>query len=735
MHIASRNLTIVAILCLVYATFAFAESQPVPQKAEAAKLVGPLREQIRYHDYRYYVLNDPEISDAEYDALVAKLRAIEQAYPELLTPDSPTQRVGAPPQPGFRRVRHRVPMLGLDFTTEEPEVRRFDEARRKALGVTGALEYVAELKYDGLAVEIRYERGKLKVGSTRGDGIEGEEVTANLMTIAALPRALKPAADQPIPADLDVRGEVYMPKSAFDELNKERKEKGENPLANPRNAAAGSLRQLDPKVTAQRRLGAFFYGVGHMPPRTFKTQWQMLETFVTWGLPVHSTRRLCRNIDEAIQFHREIAGKRDELDIDVDGVVIKVNRLDYQARLGAGRTAPRWAIAFKFPPREAVAKLLSIEVQVGRTGVLTPVAVLEPVRIGGVTVTRATLHNESEIKRKDIRIGDLVVVRRAGDVIPEVVKPVTDRRTGAERRFRMPDACPACGAKVVRAEGEVALRCGAIDCPAQLQRRVTHFVSRDAMNIKGFGERLAERLVAAGKLKCVADVYSLKLGDLTALEGIGSKSARKILDAIEASKNTPLPNVINALGIRGVGRVRSAALAKHFPSLPRLREARAQDLARVEGLGPHAAASVAAFFRDPRSLAVVQRLEQLGIGGRSHEAAQSQRLAGKRFVFTGRLKAFTRAEASERVKQLGGTVTSSVSRRTDFLVVGSSPGSKLEQAKRLDVKILSEADFLKMLAEARTPSQKEGVREDPAPTGRTIGAKGNALGADGRNGL
>jgi len=684
-------------LNLTWTAMVVGEAVTVPPKHEAGQAVEQLREQIRYHDYRYYTLNDPEITDAEYDALKRRLIAIERAYPELRTPDSPTQRVGAPRRPGFRTVRHRVPMLSLEDTTDEAEVRKFDAACRKALGVEDAIEYVVELKYDGLAVEIRYEEGQLKVGSTRGDGVDGEDVTANLLTVDAVPRELRAARDAAVTDSIEVRGEVYMSKAAFEALNQEREAEGERPFANPRNAAAGSLRRLDAAVTAKRQLGAFFYGLGHAPSVPFETQWGLLETFSQWGLPVHPTRKLCKDIDEAIQFHGEVAKKRDGLDLDIDGIVIKVNRLDYQKQLGLARTSPRWALALKFTPREAITKLRAIEVQVGRTGLLTPVAVLEPVRIGGVTVTRATLHNESEIRRKDIRIGDSVVVCRAGDVIPEVVRAVVSRRDGTERAFNMPGACPTCQGTLVRESGGAAVRCGAINCPAQLQRRVAHFVSRHALDISGFGDRLAERLVEAGKLKSVADVYALKLEDLVALKGYGEKPARNLLRAIEESRSAPLAKVICGLGIRHVGRARAAVLAKQFGSLAEFRKAKEGELAQIEGLGRQAAASVTRFFRAPRNAEIVRRLIELGIGSAEPGAVAAADFAGKAFVFTGRLKSLTRAEATKRVEGLGGVVRSSVSRRTDFVVAGISPGTKLQKARELRVKVLTEAELLKML--------------------------------------
>ena len=699
-----------AVLSTGYFQTASAENEAVPPKAEAGKVAKELREQIRYHDYRYYTLDDPEISDAEYDALKGRLRAIEKAYPDLVTPDSPTQRVGGgPPKVGFQRVRHRVPMLGLEYTTDEREVKKFDTACRKALGITGELEYVAELKYDGLAVEVRYGHGALKSASTRGDGVEGEDVTANVKTVATIPQRLRASDEAPIPNELEVRGEVYMSKTNFEALNRTRQAKGEKPFANPRNAAAGSLRQLDPKVTAERQLGAFFYGLGFVKDAPCKTQWELLEEFSQWGLPVHSERKLCRDISEAIQFHGEVAKRRDGLDLDVDGIVIKVNRLDYQRRLGLARTSPRWAIAYKFPPREAVTRLLAIELQIGRTGILAPVAVLDPVMIGGVTVSRASLHNEGEIRRKDIRIGDFVTVRRAGDVIPEVVGPVVSRRDGKERPFSMPKTCPACGAGLSRSAGEAAVRCASLNCPAQLQRRIAHFVSRHGMNVRGFGERLAEQLVEAGKVKCLADVYALKTEDLTALKGVGEKSARKLLEAVEASKSAPLANVIHALGIRGVGRVRAEILARHFKSLSALRQAREEDFAPLERLGTSIRTNILRFCREPRNVEVVRRLEELGVGRSvsSSGGASSRLFAGKQFVFTGRLSALKRTEATERVKQRGGTASSTVNAKTDFVVAGTRPGSKLEKARQLGVKVLTEADFLKMLGPA-----EEGAQED-----------------------
>jgi len=665
-------------------------------KAEAGKRVEPLREEIRYHNHRYHVLNDPEITDAEYDALMAELRAIEETYPELRTPDSPTQRVGTPVQDGFRAVRHGAPMLGLDYTTDEARIRAFDAACKQALGVAGNIEYVVELKYDGLAVNLRYVRGKLVVGATRGDGAQGEDVTANLLTVAGIPGQLR-GKGETVPETIEIRGEVYMSKASFGELNRTCAAEGKKLFATPRNAAAGSLRQHDASVTAKRKLDVFFYGIGAVDKPLCRTQWDLLKMFEIWGLPVHPTRNLCNGIDEAIRFHNEIAETRDALDLDIDGVVIKVNDLDAHGRLGLSRTSPLWAIAYKFPPQEATTRLTTIDVQVGRTGVLTPVAILEPVSIGGVTVARATLHNEHEIERKDIRIGDMVVVRRAGDVIPEIVGPVSSCRSADLQPFRMPDRCPACGGAVTREEGQASVRCDAVDCPAQLQRRLSHFASRHGMNVAGFGDGLAQQLVDAGAVTCVADIYALDMQDLVALPGIGEKSARKLLDAILESKSAPLEDVICALGIRGVGQARAAVLARSYPSLAHLGDATEADLAKLEGMGAETAANIARFFRAPRTAAVVHKLGTLGIGKPAGPPADGGDLAGKRFVFTGALGAFTRAEATARVKQLGGTVASSVSSRTDYVVAGARPGSKLDDARRRGVRVLTEAEFAKML--------------------------------------
>lgn len=669
-----------------------AEESPVPARSEAKKIIEPLREEIRYHDYRYYVLDDPTISDAEYDRIKNQLRAIERAYPDLLTPDSPTQNVGAQLQKGFQRVLHRSPMLSLDSTSDESGLRAFDERCRKVLKVEGAIGYVTELKYDGLAVQVRYDKGKLKEGSTRGNGIEGENVTWNLKAVEAFPRTLY--KDPVTPASVDLRGEVYISRSAFRELNQKQVASGQEPFATPRNAAAGSLRQLDPKITSGRNLGIYFYGVGFASSLAATTQWELLETFSRWRLPVHDKRKLCNGIETVIQFCREIESQRDQLELDIDGVVVKVNRFDQQGLLGVSRTAPNWSIAYKFPPKEAVTRMVRVASQVGRTGVITPVAILEPVELGGVTVSRATLHNFALIRAKDIRIGDHVVIHRAKDVIPIVVGPVVNRRTGQELKVEPPLNCPECSSPLHDTAGR--LQCPSMDCPAQLVQRVKHFVSADGTNIKGFGEKLAENLVAAGKLQSVADIYHLTANDLTSVKGIGKSTAAKLLQAIEASKQTPLNRVIHAIGIRQIGRARSALLAEHVSSLGNFRELASETISGLKGMTVTANESVVAFLADPGAQRLLQRLDDVGLGRSNNLALPKENLAGKTFVFTGRI-GISRKEATRLVEDLGGKIVSKVSGLTDFLVVGSSPGSKLDEAKKHGTKILNEQEFFELV--------------------------------------
>lgn len=660
-----------------------------------------LRDEIEFHNYRYYVLDDPVISDAEYDALMRELVELEAEHPELVTPDSPTQRVGAAPAEAFAPVVHRSPMMSLANVYSVEELRAFDTRVRKALDGE-PVEYVAELKIDGLAVSLTYEDGKFVRGATRGDGTTGEDVTHNLKTIRSIPMRLR--LDRPV--SIDVRGEVYMIRREFHKLNEERRAAGEPLFANPRNAAAGSLRQLDPKVTAARPLDIFVYGIGYVSGAggaAPETHLEALGLLKEAGFRTNPNTRLCRTIDEVVDYCAHWGERRDSLDYEIDGVVVKVNSLAQQERLGATARSPRWAVAYKFPARQATTKVRDIIVQVGRTGTLTPVAVLDPVELAGSTVSRATLHNEDIIRAKDIRIGDTIIVEKGGDVIPEVVKVVTERRTGAEREFRMPTKCPECGADVVRLEGEAASRCvGGMACPAQVREGILHFASRDAMDIEGMGPSLVAQLLDTGLVKTVADIYDLKLDDIARLERMGKKSAENLLGAIERSKSHPLHRLVFALGIRHVGERSARDLAEHFGTMDRLAAATYDELTDVPDVGPKVAESVLAFFREPRNREILRRLADAGVNMKETEkvapSAESP-LAGKTVVLTGTLERFTRKEAEEAVLARGGKVSSSVSRKTDYVVVGKDPGSKYDKARELGVTILDEHEFARLLGE------------------------------------
>ena len=668
---------------------------------EIRKRVEELRKEIHYHNYRYYVLNQPVISDAEYDRLLRELEELERKYPELYDPNSPTQRVGAEPVEKFGTVPHTIPMLSLSNAFTEEEVVEFDQRIKRMLGTSEDIEYVAEPKLDGLAIEVIYEKGRLVVGSTRGDGFVGEDVTQNIKTIKSIPLILM-EDEEPIPERIAVRGEVIMHLDDFRELNRRREEEGEAPFANPRNAAAGSLRQLDPRITASRPLDAFFYAVGEVVGREFKSQRELLNTLPKWGLKTQPYSRLCKNINEAIEFHRKMEEEREKLTYDIDGVVIKVNDFGLQERLGTISRSPRWAVAYKFAPRQMTTKVIDIVANVGRTGAITPVAILEPVPISGVTVSRATLHNEDEIKRKDVRIGDTVVVQRAGDVIPEVVMVVKEKRTGREREFKFPERCPVCGGKVVRLPDEAIHRCINISCPAKLKGGIEHFASKLAMDIDGLGEKLVEQLVDKGLVKSVADLYYLRKDEVSALERMGDKSAENLINAIEASKDRSLDRVIYALGIRHVGEHLARVLAKRFKSIDRLREASYEELLEIPEIGPKVAESIVDFFSERRNIEVVERLRKAGVRmeeERKEEVAVESPLSGKTVVFTGALKHFTRDEAERKVEELGGRASSSVSRKTDFVVVGENPGSKYDKAKKLGVKTISEEEFLELIGE------------------------------------
>ncbi|MFO7836596.1 MAG: NAD-dependent DNA ligase LigA [Candidatus Thorarchaeota archaeon] len=669
-------------------------------EVEAEEAASKLREAIRYHNYRYYVLDNPVISDREYDELMRKLRILEENYPAIQTRDSPTQQVGGAPREELGLVEHPVPMLSLKTAYEEEEVMGFDSTCREELGID-EVEYVAEPKYDGLAVELIYEDASLSVVSTRGDGETGEDVTANVKTIKEVPLVLLEDMGLSVPSRLVVRGEIYMRIDEFDEMNEKRIEQGKEPFANPRNAAAGSLRQLNPKITGRRPLHIFFYGIADASGIEFDTQWEVLKSLPKWGLRVNSElSRRCTGVDELLAYHKEMAEKRDSLPFEIDGVVFKVNSLEDQSTLGTRTRDPRWALAYKFEPRRATSKILDIEVQVGRTGKLTPVAILETVELGGVEVSHASLHNMSEIERKDIRIGDTVLVVRAGDVIPYVVKSIDEERDGTEEKFTMPDSCPVCGADVFMSEDKKTARCTNISCPAQVRERLTHFASREAMDIEGVGEKRAEQLIEAGLVDGFQSLYSLTLEDLTQLERFAEKSASNLLNEIEESKEQPLHRFIHALGIPLVGVHVAQLLAQNHRTLDDLMDAEVEDLLSIEGIGPEVANSVTAFFDEDENREAIEEVRESGLTLENPLYGEAEKpLQGLTFVFTGALDKFTRTEAKELVTRLGGRATSSVSGVTDYVVAGPGAGSKLDKAKELGVPIIDEEEFISMTEE------------------------------------
>ena len=672
-------------------------------EARAKIRIEKLREEINFHNYRYYVLDDPVIADAEYDRLMRELENLEKQFPNLITPASPTQRVGAPPLGKFEEVRHTFPMLSLANAFEESEVKEFDERVKRFLKTSQDIEYCAELKMDGVAVELIYEEGYFITGSTRGDGFVGENVTQNLKTVKAIPLTLILPKGEPPLSRLEVRGEVYLPLKAFEGLNRQREKSGEPLFANPRNAAAGSLRQLDSSITAKRPLDIFCYGVGQFSDRTFATQWELLDGLRNWGFKINPQRRRCQNIGEVMEYYREMDELRENLPFEIDGVVIKVNSYRLQQTLGTIARSPRFALAFKFKPKQVTTKILDIVVNVGRTGALTPTAVLEPVRVGGVTVSSATLHNQDEIDRKDVRIGDSVVVQRAGDVIPEVVKVIPEKRTGKEKKFRLPDRCPVCGSEVDRPEGEAVARCTGIACVAKLKETIVHFASRDALNIEGLGEKIIEQVVDKGLVKDYADLYALTLENLLSLERMGPKLAGNILRAIQKSKKTSLERLIYALGILHVGEHVAKLLAFDFAGLEELSQASLEKLTAIKGIGDEIASSIVKFFQQKGNQKVIQKIKEHGVEylvqPRTPQPA-SRRWGGLTFVFTGALKTMSREEVEAKVESLGGRASSSISKKTHFVVVGEDPGSKYEKAKALSVKTITEDEFMKMLSEA-----------------------------------
>ncbi len=659
----------------------------------AAKRIAELTEMLNEHNYNYYVSDNPKISDAEYDGLMQELIKLEEAYPDVALPDSPARRVGGEPAAGFEAVSHLVPMLSLSNAFGEQDLRDFD--RRVRGGLDGhTVEYVVELKIDGLAVSLLYENGIFVRGATRGDGETGEDITHNLKTINSIPLRLR----RPLP-QMEVRGEAYMPKKDFSRINREREESGLPTFANPRNAAAGSLRQLDPRVTASRALDAFLYGIGRVSGMTVTGHREGLQALQELGFKVNPNIRAFEDIEQVIEYCREWAEKRHDLPYEIDGMVVKVNDLALQTELGATSKSPRWAIAYKFPAEEAETVVRDIYVRVGRTGVLTPTANLEPVRVAGSTVSSATLHNIDIIREKDIRIGDHVVIHKAGDVIPEVVRVVKDKRTGSEVEFLMPGECPVCRTGVQRADGEVAVRCPNEICPGREREGLIHFVSRDAMDIEGLGPAVIDQLVGAGLIRDAADLYYLKAEDLLGLERMGKKSVDNLLNAIEKSKHKDLAQLIFALGIRHVGARTGKILAAHFGSMARLQEAEVEQLTTVREIGPKMAESIAAYFREPVNLELLDRLKTAGVNfTRGVEQAGERPFDGKTFVLTGALEKYTRKEAQNIIENLGGKVSSSVSKKTDYVLAGTEAGSKMDKATALGVTVISEDDFEGMIS-------------------------------------
>jgi DNA ligase (NAD+) len=675
----------------------------MPAKRPVEREIEKLREEIRYHDFRYYVLDDPVISDAEYDRLFRKLVDFENAHPELTTVDSPTQKIGAAPQAGFRVVTRDLPMLSLENAMSEQEFVEWRERLIREVGDAGREDYVCEPKMDGVAVELVYREGVLVQGATRGDGVNGEDVTENIKTVRPVPLKLR---GERIPKYLNVRGEVFMDKADFERLNAQQADLGEKIYANPRNLTAGSLKQLDPKVTAARPLKFFVYGFGRIetggtsraaarPP--FGTQWEFLDAARKWGIPANPLSRRCRTDGEVIAFYGELMSKRRSLPYEIDGLVVKVNDFDLQREAGFRARSPRWAVAWKFPPHEERTRIIDIEIQVGRTGALTPVARLEPVSVGGVTVSNATLHNEDEIEKKGVLIGDWVFVRRAGDVIPEIVAPILQLRTGNERPFKMPKKCPVCGTPVARGEGEAATRCPNTECPAQIRERIRHFASREAMDIEGLGDKLVAQLVDSGLIRNPAELYKLAASDLAPLERMAEKSAENIYRAIQRSKHTTFVRFIFALGIRNVGLAVAEILAGHFGSIEALRDASEDAIAEIHGVGPVIAKEVCRFFADKKNRKLVDRLIGAGIEFEAAPEPASSELGGEIFVFTGTLSQLTREEAEEEVKRRGGKTASSVSSKTTCVVAGDKAGTKLDRAKKLGVRLIGEDEFLAMI--------------------------------------
>ena len=658
-------------------------------KAEAKKEIEKLRKDINNHNHKYYVENNPVISDYEFDQLLKKLESLEEQFPELITPDSPTQRVGGEPLEGFITVEHKVAMLSLDNTYTYDELREFDERVKKNVG---EVKYVVEPKIDGAGVALLYENGVLVRGATRGDGIRGDDITSNLKTIRSIPLRLRGNKVK----NVEARGEVYFPTKGFEKYNKEQAKRGEPVFANPRNAAAGSLRQLDPRIVASRPLDIFIYFISHSE-KDFSTHEKAVAALKEAGFRVNPLTKKVKNIEGAIKYCNDLEEIRETLDYEIDGAVIKVNSFSQQKQLGATSKHPRWAISYKFAAKQATTKLNDIAIQVGRTGALTPVAILKPVQVGGVTVSRATLHNFDELKRKDIRIGDTVLVERSGDVIPQVVKAIKEKRTGSEKSKRIPKKCPICGSEIIHTEGEVAVRCRNRMCPARLKWRIKYFASRDAMDIDHLGGSTVDKLIEKGFVDSIADIYSLRMKDILTLEGFKEKSAQNLLDSIEKSKNQSLSRLIYGLGIRHVGKYAAQLLAAKYSSLDLLSKANVEELKDIYGLGEKTAEAIGTFFATEENRELIEKLKDVGVKIKEEVKEEDLLLKGKKFVFTGGLQTLTRPNASDIVKEKGGIVTSSVGKDLDFIVVGEKPGSKYGKAKKLGVTILNEEEFKELV--------------------------------------
>lgn len=671
------------------------------EKELAIKRIKELREQINYQNERYYRFDDPEISDAEYDSLMLELITLEKEFSgHIDLTASPTQRVGATPLEKFNTAIHLSPMLSLSNAFSEADIREFDERIKRFLRSNENVPYIIEPKLDGVAVNLIYEKGILTTGLTRGDGSSGEDVTQNIRTVRSIPLKLMENSDAPVPEEIEIRGEVYIEVDAFKKLNRRRLNEGDPPFANPRNAAAGSLRQLDSRITAKRPLDIFCYGVGVIKGKAFQKHQEVLQTLSKWGFNVNPYIRQAKNIGECIEYYNYMVHIRNELPYEIDGIVIKIDSLDIQNRLGTVSRSPRWAVACKFPASQETTVIEDIKVQVGRTGVLTPVALMKPVSVGGAMVSRATLHNQDEIDKKDIRIGDTVIIQRAGDVIPEVVKVIESRRSGSEKLFRIPANCPECGSRIVRLEGEAAHRCISFACPARIRENIRHFASRGGMDIEGLGEKLVLQLLNTKTIEDLADLYYLTQEKLTKLERMADKSAINLLKALEQSKNPLLEKLIFALGIRHVGEHVARILSREFKNLDNLINASEEKLQTINGIGPEITESITEFFRETSNQKVIEKLRKAGIKPKETASKESDDLSGKSFVFTGTLKSLTRNKAKEIVESLGCNVSSSITKKTDYVVAGESPGSKYDKAKDLGIPVLDEEEFLKFIGKA-----------------------------------